>query len=133
VGGLFFAYLALRPAASRLEPRVRCAPWAATLRRFFPWVWAAIALIHGSGFHLLATIAGAGRVPLSVHLMLYVGVLMTLIFAYGLFSPYPALRRAVTAENWEAAAAALEPIRIVIAVDLAPGIFSVLVATIGAG
>lgn len=132
VGGMFFAYLVLRPAASRLEPAQRLALWAAVFERFFHWVWASVTLILASGFYMLAAIADAGRVPLYVHLMLYAGVLMTLIFAYVFFSPYPTLRRAVAAQDWTAASAALEQVRVAVAVNLALGLFNIFVATAGA-
>ena len=36
VGGMFFAYMALRPVAAKiLEPAVRLALWSRTLTRFF--------------------------------------------------------------------------------------------------
>jgi uncharacterized membrane protein len=130
IGGMFFAYLALRPAAARLEPAQRLPLWAATLERFFRWVWAAVAFILASGFYMVATIAEAARVPLHVHLMLYAGALMVLIFAYVFFSPFPTLRRAVAAQDWPAGAAALEQIRIAVAVNLALGLFAIAVAAL---
>ena len=39
VGGMFFAYMALRPATGSLEPSIRLTLWSQTLKRFFPWVW----------------------------------------------------------------------------------------------
>lgn len=132
IGGMFFAYLCLRPAASGLEPPLRLLLWAATLERFFQWVWVSIALILGSGFHMVAAVSELGRVPLNVHLMLYVGATMTLIFAYVFFSPYPTLRHAVTARDWKAGAVALNQIRIAVAVNLALGLLNIVVATAGA-
>ena len=39
VGGMFFAYMALRPvAASVLEPPQRLTLWAGVFGKFFPWV-----------------------------------------------------------------------------------------------
>jgi uncharacterized membrane protein len=132
IGGMFFAYLALRPAARGLEPAQRLTLWAATLERFFLWVWVAVALILGSGFYMLAQIAEHGRVPLYVHLMLFGGVTMILIFAFVFFSPYPTLKRSVAAQDWKAAAAALEQIRIAVAVNLALGLLVIATATAGA-
>lgn len=132
IGGMFFAYLCLRPAASRLEPAQRLALWSAALQRFFWWVWASVALILGSGFYMVAVIAELGRVPLNVHFMLYVGMLMTLIFAFVFFSPFPTLKRAVAAPDWKAGASALEQIRVAVAVNLALGLLIVVIATAGA-
>lgn len=132
IGGMFFAYLALRPAASRLEPPQRLPLWAETLERFFRWVWVAIVLILGSGFYMVTVIAELGRIPVYVHLMLYIGVLMTLIFAYVFFSSFPTLKRAVAAEDWKTGGAALNQIRVAVAVNLALGLVTIVVATAGA-
>ena len=131
IGGMFFAYFALRPAAAALEPAHRLPLWAATLERFFRWVWAALALILGSGFYMLTVMGGAGRVPFNIHLMLYVGLLMLIIFVYVFFSPFPALKRALAAQDWKAGAAALNTIRKAVAVNLVLGFINLGVATLG--
>ena len=54
VGGMFFAYMALRPAAaSVLEPQQRLTLWSAVFARFFPWVWLAVISILASGYWML--------------------------------------------------------------------------------
>ena len=54
VGGMFFAYMALRPvAASVLEPPQRLTLWAGVFGKFFPWVWGSVVLLLGSGLHML--------------------------------------------------------------------------------
>jgi len=131
IGGMFFAYFALRPAATTLEPAQRLPLWAGTLERFFRWVWAAIALILGSGFYMLTVMGGSGRVPLNIHMMLYVGLLMSLVFVYVFFSPFPALKRALAAQDWKAGAAALNAIRKAVAINLALGLLNLGIATIG--
>jgi len=131
IGGMFFAYFALRPAATTLEPAQRLPLWAGTLERFFRWVWAAIALILGSGVYMLTVMGGSGRVPLNIHMMLYVGLLMSFIFVYVFFSPFPALKRALAAQDWKAGAAALNAIRKAVAVNLALGLLNLGIATIG--
>ena len=51
VGGMFFAYAALRPVAvSQLEPPLRLALWAGVFSKFFPWVFVAIAILLITGF-----------------------------------------------------------------------------------
>lgn len=132
IGCMFFAYLALRPAASRLEPPQRLQLWVATLERFFWWVWAAVVMVLASGFYMAAVLAEAGRLPLYVHLMLYLGVVMALVFAYVFFSPFPTLKQSVAAQDWKAGAAALNQIRIAVAVNLTLGLLNVVIATAGA-
>ena len=61
VGGMFFAWMILRPAAvSSLEAPARLTLWAEVLRRFFLWVWLAVVLVAAIG--LLAAIGLAGVV-----------------------------------------------------------------------
>jgi len=133
VGGMFFAYLALRPAAAKLlEPRQRLPLWSETLTRFFTWVWVSVALVLGSGFYMISVIAEEGRLPAYVHGMLYIGITMTLIFGYVFSAPFTALKRAVAGENWPAGGAALNQIRIAVAVNLTLGLVNIVLATLGA-
>ena len=53
VGGMFFAYMVLRPAAGPLETAERLALWHRVFGRFFPWVWACIVLLLVSGYVML--------------------------------------------------------------------------------
>lgn len=133
VGGMFFAYVALRPAAgSVLEPPQRLSLWAATFNHFFPWVWLAIIVILISGLLLIFKYFGgmAGVTP-TVHIMLGLGILMMLIFMHVFFAPYQRLKRAVAAKDWSTGGKALNQIRILIAINLALGLLTVLVATAG--
>ena len=51
VGGMFFAYLVLRPvAAGRLEPPARLSLWAGCFDRFFVWVWIAVVILPLTGY-----------------------------------------------------------------------------------
>ena len=44
VGGMFFAYVCLRPvAAETLDPPLRLTLWVKVFERFFRFVWAAVA------------------------------------------------------------------------------------------
>ena len=58
VGGMFVAYLAVRPAAvETLEAPQRLRLWAAIFARFFRWVWLAVVLILGTGFSMMGRMA----------------------------------------------------------------------------
>ncbi|HEX4938933.1 MAG TPA: hypothetical protein VFX11_09675, partial [Candidatus Kapabacteria bacterium] len=78
VGGMFFAYMALRPvAASLLEPPVRLTLWAQVFTRFFPWVWASVLLLLGTGLWMTFGIFGGMKyVGIHVHIMLLLGLIM---------------------------------------------------------
>jgi uncharacterized membrane protein len=133
VGGMFFAYMALRPvAASLLEPPQRLALWAGVFGKFFPWVWASVALILLTGLHMLVVFGGASA-PLYALAMLGLGVLMMLIFAHVFFSPYKKLKRAVAAQDWKAGGAALGQIRMLIGINLSIGLLTIAVVFLGRG
>jgi uncharacterized membrane protein len=131
VGGMFFAYMALRPvAASVLEPPLRLTLWAGVFGKFFPWVWGAVALILATGLHMLVTFGGAAA-PLYALAMLVLGVAMMLIFAHVFFSPYKKLKRAVGEQNWKAGGAALGQIRQLIGINLSLGLLTIAVVFLG--
>jgi uncharacterized membrane protein len=129
VGGMFFAYMALRPvAASRLQPEQRLPLWEGVFGKFFPWVWLSIALILGSGIAMMAQI---GRPPLYVIIMFVLGILMILIFAHLFFAPYKRVRRAVAAQDWKAGGAALGQVRKLIGTNLILGLVTIAVGALG--
>ncbi|WP_020201561.1 CopD family protein [Cupriavidus sp. WS] len=131
VGGMFFAYVCLRPAAGALlEPPQRLRLWRAVFATFLGWVWVAVAVIAGSGAIMIAR-AGMAAAPPHWHLMLGTGLLMIAIFVYVFAGPYGALRRAVDAQDWPAAGAALGRIRRAVGVNLLLGGLTIAVATLG--
>jgi uncharacterized membrane protein len=132
VGGMFFAYMALRPAAAALlQPPERLKVWRETFRRFFFWVWISVAAILASGLWMIGLLGGFGTAGLHVHLMFALGLVMMGIFAHVYFAPYRRLVRYVEQDDWKAAGAALGQIRKLVAVNLALGIVTVAVGTAG--
>jgi uncharacterized membrane protein len=131
VGGMFFAYLCLRPvAASQLDAPTRLRLWVGVFARFFPWVWLAVALILGSGLSMLLAV-GMHDAPLHWHLMLGSGLVMMIIFFWVYSGPFPALRRAVDAQEWPAAGAQLAKIRRLVGFNVHLGLLTIAIATAG--
>jgi len=131
VGGMFFAYMALRPvAASVLEPPQRLTLWAGVFDKFFPWVWVSAVLILATGLHMLMAFGGASA-PLYALAMLVLGVAMMLIFAHVFFAPYKKLKRAVAAQDWKAGGAALGQTRMLIGINLSLGLLTIAVVFLG--
>lgn len=128
VGGMFFAHMALRPAAQSLAPPERLPLLAATLTRFIAWVAVAIVAILASGFAMMAML---GQVGLYVHAMTAVGLAMMAIYAYLVVVPLRILRGAVTAREWPRAGPAMIRIRQLVAVNLALGIAVIAIAYLG--
>lgn len=131
VGGMFFAYMALRPvAAAVLEPPQRLSLWAGVFAKFFPWVWLSVALILGSGLYMWMALGGASA-PLYVIVMMGLGIVMMLIFAHVFFAAFKKLKRAVAEQAWPAGGAALGQIRMLIGINLSIGLMTVAVAILG--
>lgn len=126
VGGMFFAYVVLRPSLSVLEPIQRIALHTQVFRRFFVVVWHAMPLILITGFAVLfGQYGGMAGVGWNVHLMMLLGLIMSAVFLLIVFGPYARFRR--TTER-ATAAACIERIRKLIAVNLVLGIVTVVVA-----
>jgi len=133
VGGMFFAYVVLRPAVVEvLEPPQRLRLWNNVFRRFFVWVWAAVAILLTSGFYMIYLYGGFAYVPKHVHTMLALGVVMVAIYAYVYFGCYRPYSRLVASQNWQEAGGILGRIRKLIAVNLVLGILTVCLAVLGA-
>lgn len=133
VGGMVFAYCFLRPVAGRvLESPERLQLWRGVFARFFPVVWAAIAVLLLTGYYMtLGPFGGFGSVGLHVHAMHGLALVMTAIFAHLFFAPWKRFRRAVDHAENERAAVELDRIRRIVAVNLVLGVIVVLVATGG--
>jgi uncharacterized membrane protein len=118
VGGMFFAYFCLRPAAAQLlQPPERLPLWVATFERFFQFAAVAVALIVLSGFTMLAQV-GFNIAPRGWNIMMMLGVVMAGIFAYVYVGLFPQLRQHCAAAAWPAAGAVLNAIRQWVAVNL---------------
>jgi uncharacterized membrane protein len=133
VGGMFFAYMCLRPvAASQLEPPVRLQLWVGVFGKFFPFVWLAVILLPLTGYMMISNIySGMGNTPLYVHLMNGLGSLMIFIYLHVFFAPYQRLKRAVAAQDWPAGGKALAQIRVLVGINMTLGLLTALIASGG--
>ncbi len=132
VGGMFFAYMILRPSAGPLDPPMRLQLWERVFSRFFPWVWTSVATLLASGLGMIFWgYGGFAAMGISVHLMLGIGVLMMVIYAHLYFVPWRRLRRAVATANWAEAGVQLGVIRRIVAVNLTLGLMTVVIGASG--
>jgi len=126
VGGMFFAYVVLRPSLSVLEPIQRIALHTQVFRRFFLVVWHAMPLILLSGFAVLfGFYGGPANVGWNVHLMMLLGLVMSAVFLLIFFGPYARFRRTTDRST---AAASIDRIRKLIGVKLVLCIVTVIFA-----
>ena len=128
IGGMFFAYVMLRPALGTLDTEVRLRLWLRVFGNFFPWVWACIVTLLASGFLLISLTGGFAATSLRVYSMMGIAILMMAIFKFVHVAPYRHLLRGVEEEKWEVAGFALATIRQLVAVNLGLGLLTVIVA-----
>lgn len=133
VGGMFFAYMALRPAAAKiLEPPERLQLWVQVFKLFFLWVWLSVITLLVTGYWMLfAVFGGFANAGMHIHIMHGAGILMVLIYFHVFFAPYRKLRHAVVVQNFAEGGKQLARIRRLIALNLTLGVFVVLVASGG--
>lgn len=133
VGGMFFAYVALRPAAVKLlEPEQRLPLWGQTLATFFTWVWVAIIMLPVTGFWMIFNLyQDMTAIGLHVHIMTLLGIVMILIFLAVFFIPYIQLRLAIMDEQYSKAATHLNWIRRGVLINLILGLVTIALGNAG--
>lgn len=129
VGGMFFAYVLLRPTLMQSDGPQRLTIWVTVLGKFFPWVSLCIAVLFVSGFGMIYLFGGFVATGKYVFLMLMLAIVMTFIFKFILIAPFKHLKRGVAEENWKVAAYALGTIRKLVGVNLILGIATIVIAT----
>lgn len=132
VGGMAAMQFAVRPAAAAtLDPPQRLAFMTAALARFFAGVTVSILLLLASGSALIAIGGGFGAMPWSVHAMSGIALVMVVIYGWIRLRLFVQLREAVAGREWPRAGAALNPIRRLVATNLALGAAVFVVAVAG--
>jgi len=132
VGGMFFAYVALRPvAATQLEPPARLSLWAGVFSKFFPWVWVCVLVLLGTGFWMIGLLGGFKAIGGYVHTMLMLGIVMMLIFMHVYFAAYKRLKQAVAAQDWPTGGAKLAQIRMLVGINTILGFVTIAVGSGG--
>ncbi|MFI8373142.1 CopD family protein [Pseudomonas helleri] len=130
VGGMFFAWMILRPAAvAALEGPARLKLWVEVFQRFFVWVWVAVIILPISGVGLLQMrFSGFETAPRYVQVMMGLYIVMVALFIRVQSLQVPELRRAVEAQEWAAGAAVMGSIRRLVGCNLIVGVVLVAIA-----
>ena len=133
IGGMFFGFVALRPALRGMDTLAAARFWCTVLGRFLPWVWAAIVVLLASGSYMVFnSFDGFGQLPWFVQFMMAIGIFMMMLVGHLSFSAFKKLKRAVAAEDAALAAKPLRQIRIIMDVNLILGLLIVIVVMMGA-
>ena len=132
VGGMFFAWMILRPAAAGvLAAPERLQLWQEVFRRFFLWVWAAVLILSIGGMGMLhMRFAGFDTAPQYVQIMMGLFIAMLALFLRIQLLQLPELRKTIAEQNWSEAGAALARIRKVVGINLILGLLVVSIAAI---
>lgn len=135
VGGMFFAWVILRPAAAAALPGpARLQLWLAVFPRFFAWVWLAVAILPISGVAIARLrFASLETAPHYVQVMMGLYVVMVAIFLRVQALQLPELRRHVNAEDWPAGAAVQVRMRRLVGVNLLIGLAVMALAAMRPG
>lgn len=129
VGGMFFAWMVLRPATGALQAPERLTLWLEVFRRFFVWVWIAVVALPITGVGMLHMgFSGFDGAPRYVHVMIGLYLAMLALFLRIQALQLPAMRRAVETQDWSAAGASLGRIRRLVAFNLLLGLAVVVLA-----
>jgi uncharacterized membrane protein len=130
VGGMFFAWMVLRPAAMKaLEGPARLKLWVEVFQGFFRWVWVAVVLLPVSGVGMIhLQYSGFEAAPRYVQVMMGLYVVMTALFIRIQALLLPELRTAVAAQDWPTGAATLGKIRKLVGINLMVGLVLVAIA-----
>jgi uncharacterized membrane protein len=129
VGGMFFAYVVLRPSLAVLDPPQRMLLHNQVFRRFFLVVWHAMPLIILTGLVMLfGYYGGMAQATWPIHTMLTLGLIMAAVFIAIVFGPYRRFRRTT---DRKLMVGSLDTIRKLIGVNLVLGLVTVVVAMFG--
>ena len=126
VGGMFFAYVILRPVLGNEEGPQRLRIWVNVLSKFFPWVSASIGILFLTGFAMIYLFGGFSSIGVYIYIMLILAILMAAIFKFILVAPFQHLKRGVEEQKWETAAYALGTIRKLVLTNLTIGVIIIL-------
>jgi uncharacterized membrane protein len=132
VGGMFAAYVCLRPAAGALDGPARLTLWRNFFAKFFPWVWVSVLLLLASGYWMLLTsFGGFANAPLYINLMQTFGLVMVALFVWLFHGPWLKFKRAVDAKDYASAGILLNRIRQIIMINMPLGLLVVIIGGTG--
>jgi uncharacterized membrane protein len=123
VGGMFFAYVVLRPSLAAIDPPQRMLLQTRVHRRFFLVIWHAMPLILITGFAMLWLLGGMAAVAWPIHAMLALGLVMAAVFLAIVFGPYRKFRRTTDRTRM---ASSMTTMRNLIGINLVLGLITVI-------
>src|SRR5271168_4444212 len=80
VGGMFFAYVVLRPSLAAIEAPQRMLLHTQVFKRFFLVIWHVMPVILVTGLVMLTFLGDLSHLRWQIHAMLGLGLLMAAVF-----------------------------------------------------
>src|SRR5262249_1730248 len=115
-----------------VDPSVRLPVWQRVFARFFLWVWLSIVVLAASGYAMISLeFGGFSTVSPYVRLMMTTGLVMILIYLGLYFMPWRRFQAAVARSDWPAADAQVKRIRLLVGINLALGLATLVIAAGG--
>lgn len=133
VGGMFFAYVILRPSIGGIEPAAeRPKLWRRVFERFFQYVTISVITLIATGYGMLFLVFGGfANAGIYIHVMHGVGLVMFLAYGHLRFAAWPKFRNAVDAADFAEAATRLGLIRKIVALNLGLGWITIIAGATG--
>jgi uncharacterized membrane protein len=125
VGGMFFAYVVLRPSMAAIEAPQRMLLHTRVFKKFFLVIWHAMPVILLSGCAMIVLHWDMATAPWQIQAMMGLGLVMAAVFLAIVFGPYRQFRRTTDRNRM---ASSLDSIRKLIGVNLVLGLVTVIVA-----
>lgn len=125
VGGMFFAYVVLRPSMAAIDAPQRMLLHTRVFKKFFLVIWHAMPVAIISGFAMIGLRWNMAAAPWQINAMMGLGVLMGVVFLAIFFGPYRQFRRTTDRNRMTSS---LDSIRKLIGVNLVLGLATVIVA-----
>lgn len=133
IGGMFFAYVILRPCAAKLlPPPQRLMLWHDCFKQFFPWVWGCVITLLTTGYGMVLVLHnGFGSSGWQIKAMGLSGFTMIILFTYLYMHPYQQFKHQTAEGNYPEAGQSLATMRRIIGINLVIGLLTITIAIAG--
>ncbi len=133
VGGMFFAYIALRPSMAGVPPEEALPLWRRTLQIFLRWVLGTVVILWATGIYMMFfVLSGFGAAGVHVDTMFTIALVMTGLFFWLNHGPFRTFKIAADSRDFETAGQQLQKVRKIVATNLFLGILTIIIAAWGA-
>lgn len=132
VGGMFFAYVALRPAMAGVPKEEALALWRRTLQTFLRWVAVMVLVLWATGVYQMFFVLSGFGAGTHVDTMFTTALIMTILFFWLNHGVFKKFKMAADSRDFETAGTVIETVRKIVATNLVLGLITVAVASWGA-